>query len=64
MKEFLEYRLLHLGNYKVTVLSALKFIAFVLVVMLLLAIIRKMINKMTRVETAKKHSIYSLVKYI
>lgn len=63
MKEFLEYRLLHLGNYQVTVLSALKFIAFVVVIMLLLAILRKMIYKMSKVEQAKKYSIYSLVKY-
>lgn len=64
MKEFLDYTLLSLGAYKVTVLSAVKFIIFVLIIMLLLAIIRKMIFKMLRVDSAKKYSIFSLVKYI
>ncbi len=63
MKEFLDYTLIHLGAYKVTVLSAIKFIAFVLAIMLLLAIIRKMIFKMSRIESAKRYSIYSLLKY-
>lgn len=64
MKEFLDYSLLHLGAYRVTVLSAMKFIAFIFVIMLMLVMIRKMIYKMTKVEVAKKFAIYSLIKYI
>lgn len=64
MKEFLQYNLLQLGNFSLTVGEFLKFIGFVLIIVVLLHLIKKTIFKISNIGIAKRHSVYSLIKYI
>ncbi len=63
MKEFLQYTLISFGDYDITILSVLKFIAFFVVIFFLLQIIKKTIFKLSRIELGKKYAIYNLTKY-
>lgn len=63
MNDFLNYTILQFGDYTIKVSSILFSIAFFVVIILLLKIIKKGIYSTRKIELAKKYSIYSLVKY-
>ncbi|MGH2647163.1 MAG: mechanosensitive ion channel family protein [Ginsengibacter sp.] len=63
MKEILNYTILQLGDYTVKVSSLLKLAIFIVAILFLLKIIKKVIFKTKKFDQAKKYSIYNLVKY-
>ncbi len=63
MEEILNYTLLQLGTYTITVWSLLKLIIFIVAILFLLKVIKKGIHRTKKIDQAKKYSIYSLVKY-
>lgn len=63
MKEILNYKLIEIGGEAIYLVSIFKLLAFIVLVFVTLAIIRKTINRSQRIDVAKKFSIYSLLKY-
>ncbi|MEO8820989.1 MAG: mechanosensitive ion channel domain-containing protein [Ginsengibacter sp.] len=64
MKEFLDYTLFQYDNYQLKVSSILGLFLWILVVNLVLRLIKKGIDKTTKIDRAKKNSIYTLIRYI
>ncbi len=64
MKEFFDYTLLQFDNYKLKVSAILGLIVLIIVVNLILRLIKKGIDKTTKIDYAKKYSIYTLVRYV
>jgi len=64
MKEFFNYSILQLGDFDLKVSIILKLIFLILFAILLLYGIKKTIYKASRIEPAKKFSIFSLIKYL
>ncbi|MDX2245240.1 MAG: mechanosensitive ion channel [Bacteroidia bacterium] len=63
MKEFLEYKLIEVGEFSLKVSSVLMLIAFCFAIFLFLFLIRKTIYRMSKIDLAKKYAIYTLIKY-
>ena len=64
MKEFFNYTLIQFDNYKLKISSILGLVLLIIVINLVLRLIKKGINKTSKIESVKKHSIYTLVRYI
>ncbi|UQD57165.1 mechanosensitive ion channel family protein [Flavobacterium sp. K5-23] len=64
MKELLNYTFFQDGDFNIKVISILKLIIFLIGTGLLLKIIKKTIYKIDKIDAAKKHSIYNLVRYL
>ncbi len=64
MKEFFNYTILQFDNYKLKVSAVLGLIVLIIVVNFLLRLIKKAIYDTAKIDHAKKHSIYSLIKYV
>ena len=64
MKEFLDYTLFKIGKYELKVASILLLIVFVFIVRVLLRLIKKSIDKTSRIEVQKKYALFSLIKYV
>ena len=63
MKEILNYTLIQLDNLTIKVSSLIILFLFILLVYFFLRIIKKLINNTTKLDSAKKYSIFSLIKY-
>jgi small-conductance mechanosensitive channel len=63
MKDFFNYTLLEFENFKLTVSSILALLLLIIVVNLILRVIKKAINSTSKIDFAKKYSIYTLIKY-
>ena len=63
MKEILDFTLIQFENLTIKVSSILILIIFLIVVFLLLQIIKKTIFRTAKIDIAKKHAIFSLIKY-
>ena len=63
MKNILNYKLIEIGDFDIGVSSVLHFLLFIALVIVFLQIIKKSIYRVRKFDTAKKYSIYSLVKY-
>ncbi|MEZ4773920.1 MAG: mechanosensitive ion channel [Bacteroidia bacterium] len=63
MKEFLNYTLLEIGNYHISVFSIIQIIIFFLIVFTFLRIIKKAVYRVKKFDLAKKYAIYNLFKY-
>ena len=64
MKEFFNYTIFQLDNYKLKVSAILGLALLIILVNLVLRLIKKAIDKTTKIDKAKKYSIYSLIKYV
>jgi small-conductance mechanosensitive channel len=64
MKEFFNYTLFQFDEFKLKVSSILGMFLLVIVVNLLLRLIKKGIDKTNKIDSAKKYSIYMLIKYV
>lgn len=64
MKEFFNYTVLQLGDFDLRVSTIFKIVFLIFFVILLLYGIRKTIYKASRIDVAKKYSIFSLIKYV
>ncbi|WP_338407734.1 mechanosensitive ion channel domain-containing protein [uncultured Flavobacterium sp.] len=63
MKKILNNTLSEIGYFDVKIEIVLTFLVFLIAVFLVLYLIRKAIYKTTKIDLAKKYSIYSLIKY-
>lgn len=63
LKDVLNYKLIEIGGDAIYLVALFKLFAFILLVFITLAIIKKTINRSKRIDVAKKFSIYSLLKY-
>ncbi len=63
MKKNFDFTLLQIGDYTIQLTSVLKLFAFILLVIGLLFLIKKWIYKTQKISEAKKHSVFSLIKY-
>lgn len=64
MNEILNYSLFEFGDYDVRVTTVIKLVILSVVTILLLYLFKKAIKKTTKIDAAKKISIYMLIKYI
>jgi len=63
MNKTLNYELIRVGGDAIYLGSVLKLVGFILLVIIVLFIIKKTINRSNRIDIAKKYSIYALLKY-
>ena len=63
MKKNLDFTILQIGDYTIQLTSIIKLSAFILLVIGLLFLLKKGIYKTQRISEAKKHSVFSLIKY-
>ncbi|NCN08928.1 MAG: mechanosensitive ion channel [Leptospira sp.] len=63
MTELLKFKIFEYDAYFIQVVHLVKLIVFILLVTLILFIIKQVINRSTKINRAKKYSIYSLFKY-
>lgn len=64
MKEILNYTIIEIGGYDIQLILILKFFGFILLVITLLYLLKKAINKTQKIDEAKKYAIYNLLKYL
>ncbi len=64
MKELFNYTILELGDFDLRVSTVVKLTFLVFFSILLLFAIKKAIYRASRIEQAKKYSIFSLIKYL
>lgn len=63
MKNILKYPLISFGEYSFTIKHLLEIVIFIIAVLILLQIIKKIIFKTTKIDYSRKYSIFSLLKY-
>ena len=63
IKKILNYEIIQIGSDIIIVASLVKLVAFILLVIVVLGLLKKMIYKSTKIDAPKKYSIFSLVKY-
>lgn len=64
MTEFLEYTLIEAGNYTLTVWSIVHLAVFIVAILILLLVSKKLIYRSKKIDDAKKFSINKLLQYI
>lgn len=64
MEEFLNYRLLHFGNYSVSVYHLVLLGVLVIVTWLVLLLVRSAIFRSHRLDTGRKYAIYQMIRYV
>jgi small-conductance mechanosensitive channel len=63
MDELFNFNILNFGGYTIKTSSILELIVFFIVIIISLKIIKKLIFRVRKFDTAKQHAIYSLIKY-
>jgi small-conductance mechanosensitive channel len=63
MKEILKYELVKIGGDAIHLGSLIRLVIFISLIFFVLFILKKAIKRSSRFDVAKKHSIYSLLKY-
>lgn len=63
LQEILHYKVIHFGSIQIRVESILFLLIFIIVSHLFLRFVKKIINRITTLDEAKKYSIFSLFKY-
>lgn len=63
MKKILNYTIFEIDDYSIQLSLILKFIAFILLVIGVLYLIKKAINKTHKIDEVKKYAVYNLLKY-
>lgn len=64
MKEILNYELLHLGNYTLTVSKIISVMALAVVCWVLLWILKQVIYRSKKLDEGQKFTIYTILKYL
>ncbi len=64
MQELLEYSIFNMGDFTLTVLSLVKFLAYCAVVVVFLQILKRIIYRPVKMDVSRKFAIYSLIKYV
>ena len=64
MKKILDYTIFEINKYQLRVSSLLLLILLIIVVKIILQLIKKSLNGSSRIEMAKKYSIFNLIKYV
>ncbi len=64
MKKFLDYTLFEFDQFQLKVSSILLLILLIVLVRIILQVIKKSIYASSRIDVAKKYSIFSLIKYV
>lgn len=64
MKELLKYKLFELQNYTFYLENLFVLLGIWLLTFLFLRVLKTFVNKSKRLDTAKKYSIYTLIKYL
>jgi small-conductance mechanosensitive channel len=63
MNEFLDFVLINIGGFKIQVIDGLKLGVFLILVIGLLFILKRIIYRSTKINEAKKYSIFNLSRY-
>ena len=64
MKKILDYTLFEIDKFQLKVSSILLLILLIVVVKIILQLIKKSLNGSSRIEAAKKYSLFNLIKYV
>jgi small-conductance mechanosensitive channel len=64
MKDFFDYTIFKIGKYELTLISVLLAILLIIVVKVILWLIKKSIDRASRIEASKKYAVYNLLKYV
>lgn len=64
LKEISDYTLFEFGNVSIKIATIIAITIIVIVVMLILRFVKMTINRSSKIDNAKKYSIYQLLKYI
>jgi small-conductance mechanosensitive channel len=63
MTDIRNYRILEIGEYSLSIINLLGFFLFLLAVVALLTVLKKIIYRSSRLDNAKKFSLYKLLQY-
>lgn len=63
MDDFFNLKLIKFGEFSVELSSILKILVFLVLIMVFLQIVKKSVYRVSKFDIAKKHAIYSLIKY-
>ncbi|MDD3320100.1 MAG: mechanosensitive ion channel [Paludibacter sp.] len=63
MKEILNYKLFEIDGTSLNVFSLLKLFLFVVTILIIIRLIKKVIFRITRIDQSKKYAIFNLLKY-
>jgi len=64
MKEFLESKILEIGNYSLSLFNVASFVVFLAVVMVVIFVLKRLIYRSKNLDPAKKFSINKLSQYV
>lgn len=64
MKDLFNYTLVQIGTHAIRISSVIYLFGFILMVIILLQVIRRLIYRAKNIDIARKHAIYSLIKYV
>lgn len=64
MKEIIDFTLINYGGFTFKVFSLIQIILFYFIIKIVLYSIKLIINKSKKFDTAKKYSLYQLIKYV
>jgi small-conductance mechanosensitive channel len=64
MEKILEYRLLEIGSYTLTVMNVSAILLIVITVWLFLKLFKRIIGKNFRIHESKQYAIYQIIKYM
>jgi len=64
LKNVFDYKLLEIGNYSLSLFNALAIIAIILAVWIFLKIIKRLINRNTKLRHARQFATYQIFKYL
>lgn len=64
MENILEYKLLDIGDYTLTVLNVSSILIIILSVWLFLKIFKRIIGSNSRIRESKQYAIYQIIKYV
>jgi len=64
LKEILEYKIVALSNYAITVANILVIVTILVATWLGLKLIKKIIGKSTKLDKGQKYSVYQIIRYV
>jgi len=64
MKEFLEYKIFEIGTYTLRVSNIVSFLLFATIITIILMVMKRLIYRSHRIDSAKKFSINRLSQYV
>ncbi len=64
MKEILEYKIIEIGKYSLSLFNALAIIALIIVAWIFLKIIKRILHKNIKIRQARQFATYQIIKYL